>query len=390
MMPAMTDTAPLLTLLAIAMGLFYALGGLVLLRRLPAEAAMDEMLAALGEQTPAAETQRIRVWMVGGALTFASGLALAALSRWAPVVFIAAAMFQAGYLLWSARALPAEDRDSQAGRHATVQAFVIYLLATGFTLWLDRQGVWRSWLQPAWLELLVLLGVTVLVAAALLRPALRTAPPIPSGLAEPDHPAIRLVPEYRMSPLRDRARDEPVDPAALGLSPSLVARIAAWDARFQAIFDDENLFGARFPDLASEQAWFEEGLAVAAAIRQAWPGRLEDDLSGLGTMLRYARRMLAPTEPTPLAEAEAMAPRCGVAEIREAFQRLDRLARERMDIPASDRAAQDGIGAAQRFFAHLLAHVEDRYAPELQKGLDGATAETRRQVEAAIAEQGRA
>ncbi len=383
MMGAM-DASPA-TLVAMAIGLFYAIGGLLLLRRLPGEAVMDQMIAALGDATAPAERQRTRVWMLGGAMTFASGVSLVALSRWAPALFVATSLFQLGYLVWVRSALPAENEEERAGRRAVIQALVIYLVATGFVLWLDRQGAWRAWLDPAWLELLALVAITAAVSAVLLRGAFWTAQPLPFDMPATTGPkAVRLSPEYRMSPLRERTENVPVDAADLGLDAELVARIAAWDARFQALFDDEDPFAFDFPDLATEQAWFEEGLDIAADIQMGRDGLLVNDLSGLDTMMRYARRALDPTTPTPIEEAAAMAPRCGVAEIREVIAALDRLAWEKAQVEDWDGDTQDDIARGQLFHAHILAHVRDKYLPEVRRGLDSEEEETRRWVALAL------
>lgn len=382
--------APLPTLIALAVGLFYAVGGLLLLRRLPAEAVMDRMLAALGDETAPAEQRRTRFWMLGGAVVFASGLSLVLLSRWAPAFFVVAALLQAGYLAWAARALPAEDEDARRGRRSVVQALLLYLVATGFVLWLNGRGVWRTWLEPAVLELLALLGIMVAVAALLLRHAVWQPPALPAigPLPRPSGPPVmRLAPEYRMSPLRDDAEDVPIDPADLGLDGALVARIADWDAGFQAIFADDTAVAA-FPDLATEQAWFEKGLAIAAEIRGEWSGILRIELSGLDAMLDHAGRALASDEPTPIKEAAAMAPRCGVAEIRDIIARLDSLGWEKAELPEGDHAAREEVARWQLFFAHLLAHVRGRYLPELRRGLDSPQAETRRWVEHALQMRG--
>lgn len=382
--------ASLATPFALAIGLFYAVGGLVLLRRLPSEVVMDQMLAALGDATAPAERQRTRLWMLGGAMTFASGLALVALSRWAPVCFVATALFQVGYLAWVCRALPAEDDDARAGRRSVVQALVIYLLATGFVLWLDRRDTWRIWLEPAGLELMALVAITASVSAVLLRHALWTAPVLPFTPPgpTPGPKAVRLAPEYRMSPLRDHAENVPIEAAELGLDDALVSRITAWDARFQAIFDDENPFDFAFPDLASEQAWFEEGLHITADILRQWDGMLVNDLSGLDAMVAYARRTLEPAEPTPIEEAAAMAPRCGVAEIRDAIAILDSLAWEKAEVRDGDGDAGAGITRDQRFHAHILAHVRERYLPEVRRGLDSTQEETRRWTALALGMRG--
>jgi hypothetical protein len=193
-----------------------------------------------------------------------------------------------------------------------------------------------------------------------------------------------------MSPLRDEAENTPIDPAALGLDDALVARIAAWDGRFQALFDDEDPFAFDFPDLATEQAWFEEGLAIAGEIQREWMGTLRNDLSGLDAMIRYARRALEPVQETPIAEAAALAPRCGVAEIREAIDRLDRLAWQKDGVAAWDGDTRDAISRDQLFLAHVLGHVRGRYLPEVRRGLDSQDEETRRWVRAALAMRGAA
>ncbi len=80
-------------------------------------------------------------------LTLASGVALATLSPLAPTLFIANAIVQGGYLAWAARALPPADADEARGRRQTQNAFVIYLVATAFVVWLHANGILRP--RPA-------------------------------------------------------------------------------------------------------------------------------------------------------------------------------------------------------------------------------------------------
>jgi hypothetical protein len=379
MMRAMQDL--LLTLPARAIGVFYAVAGVLLLRRLPMDVAMDQMLAALGDTTAPVERQRTRVWMLGGALVFASGLSLALLSAWAPALFVAASLLQLGYLVWVTAALPPEAEEERRGRQSVIQAAVIYLLATGFVMWLDRRAVWRAWLEPPALELIVLLAVAAAVAGVLLRHAGWTAPALPfeTPLNPPGPRVLRLQPAHGVSPLRDHLSEAPVAPADLGLDSALVARIGQWDAQFQR--------GA-FPDLAGEQAWFEEGLAIAGAIQEERMGSLVNDLSGFDLMMEEVRRGLDIAEPTPLAAAAELAPRCGVAEIRDILARLEGLSWEKAELPAWDGDAQDDVARTQLFYAEILAQVRDRYGPEVRRGLDTTQAETRRWVELALAKRG--
>jgi hypothetical protein len=335
----------LLPLLGIAVGLFYAVGAVLLLRALAVDAVMDRMLEGLGTAPDAADRTRRRWWMPGGALLLAAGLSLLLLSRWTPLAFAMAGLFQAAWLL-------------HAGRGASIRAFLLFLLAGMLVWWLDREGLWRSWIEPAVLELLALVGVAAVVSAVLLRHAAWRPAALPFA-PRPAPPRLRLAPGYRMAPLRDAETDTPVDPAALGLDSALAARIAAWDAGYQAWFDDDATAQPRFPDLAAEQAWFTEGCAIAADIRMACEAALFIELSRLDALLGDASR--APDD------AVALASRCGVAEIREIVQRLEILLLEADQ--ATDDATRDAIDQEHRFLTLVLAHVAPRYAPEVPPGL---------------------
>ncbi|CAH0137315.1 hypothetical protein [Roseomonas sp. CECT 9278] len=342
-----------LSILGMLAGLLCAAGAAATLHRLAAEAVLDRMLAALGDPGAAAERRRSRWRMLGGVLGLFAGIALLALSRWTPLAFALAAL---GVLV--------------ATPGATLRGGLL-VLAVGVLVWrLDQGGLWRHWVEPALLELGVLAGIAAMVSAVLLRHAAWRPPAVPVVPTERMTP-LRLVPAYRQSPLRRADADEPVDAATLGLGAGLVARIAAWDAGFQPWFDNDDRGVIRFPDLATEQAWFAEGCAIAGAIQRDWGGAVRNDLSGLDTLEQHARRGLDAGAPMPLAEAIAMAPRCGVAEIREAFQRLDILAL------SVDQAMPDDLAALEheaRFLSLVLAHVAPRYGPEVEAGL--ATAHT--------------
>jgi hypothetical protein len=335
----------LLSLFGMAVGLFYGVGALLLLRALAVHAVMDRMLEGLGASGDAADRTRRRWWMPGGALLLAAGLSLLVLSRWTPLAFALAGLFQAAWLL-------------RAGRGASVRAFLLFLFAGVLVWWLDREGLWRAWIEPAALELLALVGVAAVVSAVLLRHLAWRPASLPFA-PRPEPPRLRLAPGYRMAPLRDADTDAPVDPAALGLDDALAARIAAWDRGYQAWFDGDVAGQPCFPDLAAEQAWFTEGCAIAADIQMACEAALFIELSRLDALLGDASR--AP------GDAVALASRCGVAEIREAVQRLEILLLEADQ--AGDDATRDAIEQERRFLALVLAHVAPRYAPEVPPGL---------------------
>src|SRR5690606_24839692 len=96
-------------LIAVALGIFYAVGGVIHMRALVLDAMADTLLAMLGDSEAGNERWRTRVMTVGAALTFASGISLMALSRWAVPIFAANATLQGAYLIWAARAFPPMD-----------------------------------------------------------------------------------------------------------------------------------------------------------------------------------------------------------------------------------------------------------------------------------------
>jgi hypothetical protein len=331
-----------LSLLGMAVGLFYAIGAVLLLRALAVDAVMDRMLEGLGTAGDAADRTRRRWWMPGAALLLGAGLSLLVLSRWTPLAFALAGLFQAAWLL-------------RAGRGASVRAFGLFMLAGALVWRLDREALWHAWIEPAAVELLVLACVVVAVSAVLLRHAAWRPAALPFA-PRPEALRLRLAPGYRTAPLRDAETDAPIEPAALGLDIAMAARIAAWDAGYQALFDDDATGLPRFPDLAAEQAWFTEGCAIAADIQLACDAALFIELSRLDPLMGEAPH-----------DAVALASRCGVAEIREAVRRLEILALEADQ--AADDATRDAIEQEHRFLALVLAHVAPRYAPEVPPGL---------------------
>ena len=385
----MDANAALLALVAFAIGLFYAVGGVLLMRRLALETVMDQVLAALGDPDAGAEQRRTRLMTLGAVLTLASGLSLMLLSRWAPAIFAVSALAYGAYLAWSARALPPQDALERDGRRATVRAFLLYLGVFAFVLLLERAGMLRGWFEPALLEPLLLLGCSAALAWAVQRPT--RAGPSPAGLTPREDPrapprpvALRLQPGYRWPPLRDDEEGHAVDPAGLGLSAALAERIAAWDAAFQAAIDADDPVATHFPDLAAERAWVDEGEAIAEALAAEWPGPVRVAISDLEGLLHHARHDHDPAEPAPPGRAAETARQCGVAEIREAIARLDALAREAAALPGRDGGAQDDIARTQQFLSDVLAALPARYVPEVERGLAGAAPQTRQRVRIAL------
>ncbi len=81
---------------------------------------------------------------------------------------------------------------------------------------------------------------------------------------------LRLAPEFGCWPLWDDRTGDNLDPRELGLPADLVARLIAWDNRFQANFDTAYPPDSRFPDQAAEAAWIDEGHGLLAALQAVW------------------------------------------------------------------------------------------------------------------------
>ncbi|MFN3314464.1 MAG: hypothetical protein ACK46Q_13495 [Hyphomonas sp.] len=70
-----------LTVSAFAIGVFYMLGGVLVLRQVVMDSVLDRALAMLGSKSAGKEQLATRILTLGAMLTFASGLSLMALSR---------------------------------------------------------------------------------------------------------------------------------------------------------------------------------------------------------------------------------------------------------------------------------------------------------------------
>lgn len=276
---------------SVAVGVFYAFAGVVVLRRMAMDRLLDLALQAITlEETAAKERLQSRVLTFGGCLTLASGLALATLSPWATAFFAANSVVQGGYLLWAWKALPPESEEEQKGRQQTINAFVIYLAAFAFVAHAHSQGVFSHWPIDvgglSWLiEPLVIGAVTAGVWASwfLRMPGSGKSsawsradddgtetwddlpkPPLPERL--------RLAPEYGCWPTWDDETGYNVDPADLGLSDALLARLHEWDDAWQATFKPDDPKASRFADDDAAQHWRDEGRAIATELEREWPG----------------------------------------------------------------------------------------------------------------------
>lgn len=121
-----------------AIGVFYVLGGLMLLYQAWLNWRLQQALSGL-VSTSLTEHLADGVIALGGLLVLASGLALAALSAWAVIAFLAGWTIQAVYLLWANRS--SQNDPAAAGRRRAVHAFAAYTAATALVLTMPLMGV---------------------------------------------------------------------------------------------------------------------------------------------------------------------------------------------------------------------------------------------------------
>ncbi|NOT40519.1 MAG: hypothetical protein HOP13_08510 [Alphaproteobacteria bacterium] len=275
---------------AIAVGAFYVFAGVVVMRAMALDRAMNELLAALNDPVAPKELLRSRVMTVGAFLTLAGGVALMLLSPLAALLFVANALWQGGYLLWAEKALPPEDDDDARGRAQTKNAFVVYLAATSFVVWLVVQGQLRAWSVPATVHLIDI-GIMIAGCGAAWafihapRRSNRESAEPAAALDLPDEEAVpvrlRLAPEWNCSPLWNADTGAPVSVYRLGLSFDLADRIEAWDDAWQATYNEADPASGGFQEEAARLAYMAEGRAIVEALRGEWRGELE-----IGDLLR--------------------------------------------------------------------------------------------------------
>lgn len=379
-------------------GVFYALGGVVLVRQMAMDTLLDKAIAAITLKRDRVEEAATHVLTAGAWLTLASGLVLMAQSRAALVIFGLNIAVQAGYLIWAARARPPESEPERKGRRATVNALFIYVGVFGLVLLMEQQGLWREWLGSGLAglgaEIVAAMGVTAALVWLIWNPpgAKRQGAFGRDDDSGDDLPAhdpgrvprcLRLAPEHQCWPLWDDETGSSVNPEILGLSEALMARIAAWDTLFQKGYRDDDPLSSGFVDVTEERLWADEGEAVWEVLCEEWEGDLCNRTSQLQYLMNLAFDGVNTFDLPPPAKVAEMAAQCGVVEIREMLRRLDTLADEWRRIEAWDGDSQDDVARLQSFYARVLAQVAPRYREDVAAGLT-RDEETRRWVQLAL------
>jgi hypothetical protein len=281
-----------MTLLAFPIGFFYVIAGLLVLRAIAVSNLLDRALEAIERGKPDPKEQiKTFVLTIGAYLTAASGAALATLSSMAIILFVLNTLVQGGYLAWATKALPPEDESDRKGRQQTTNAFVIYTAVTAFIIWLGYTDGLRPWPRGAEGVLIELIAPAMAALACYLLVHHSGMRKRSSGLdfggEDIDMPAtasvgvahptvnLRLRPEFGCCPLWDADTGDNVSHYHIAISLDLAERIESWDDRFQAIYKDDYPAESGFASPEEEQAYIEEGRAVARELAEAWPGKLD-------------------------------------------------------------------------------------------------------------------
>jgi hypothetical protein len=261
-------------------GAFYIVAGIIAARQMVVEAFLDKALAGITLK-PVPRADRLRgLWMLATAIAvFGGGTLLAVLSVLALPAFLAGFALQAAYILYVApRLIDQHEEPDPAGRRATVNAFLIYLVATAFVAAMAIGGQLRWPQEEPWL--LAGGGLAILLFATYhLR---QVAAPLAAGQSAsgPDHGAdgepevlpakVRLMVRPFVLPFADdeTGRVIPQTLAVRTFGEALVADILDWEeAYLDTIPRGKRTGGFADPEAAARHE--AEGRALAARMAAA-------------------------------------------------------------------------------------------------------------------------
>lgn len=264
-----------LSIVARAVGAFYIFAALILMRSMAMDRLLDQVLEGITlNPTPAKESARR--WLLStSALAYGmGGTALILLNIWAAPLFVVGAVLQLAYLVWARSAFVPEDALEAKGRRQSINAAMLYFVATAFVCWLGWTEKLTGWNDTLALAIPAT-GVVLLLIVA--RHLFWQAPRVPHDAsafidaAIDDAPAplplhrIRLEPGWGRFCLVDADTGEDRDPD-LYLPAVLAERVYLWSLAFQACDDDSRSICAEFEDLEHERLHREEGNAIVAEL----------------------------------------------------------------------------------------------------------------------------
>lgn len=134
-----------LALPILLLGAFYCFAGLMAARAVQTDAVLDSALAGLSAGRRDPLDQERSFWLFAGAAVVGAGglLLLVGSALAAPVFLLSCALQALHFLVLSPRRYDREEPVEPAGRRRSLQAFLIYGIATAFVVWSAAAGVLR-------------------------------------------------------------------------------------------------------------------------------------------------------------------------------------------------------------------------------------------------------
>lgn len=269
-----------------ALGVFWFVGGMMTLRALRMDRALDTMFAAIRGGIAGKDLVRASLLGFGGVLTVLTGVALVALDRFAPVLLVVNAGSQAAWLLYAARAFPPEDGDDRIGRARVRNAFVFWCVATVAVIAAERVGfvVLLAWPDAEAAAGAIGLAVLVWQGVEILRmgrvrvlegagDATETGSDFAAAL-DPSAPRRWILgPNLFSAPLWDADTNATFYPDRLALPAEVIAEIEALEAEVrEKLFpsdEDDEVYVLMPEDRA---AFAERTKALAEKLKDHLPG----------------------------------------------------------------------------------------------------------------------
>lgn len=242
-------------------GAFYVFAAYVAARAGVMFLLIDRAIAAISLGQPARADILKAYWLLtASSLVMASGAGLLFLLDIAVWAFLASSLGQALYLFVLApRYFDAEEPPDEDGRRQTINAFIIYLVATAFVVWAFGDGRLSSVVEASWLALAGASALVVALVGYIIRNSGGAAAdtqhaPLPNptdddeweiseqpvGLSEAK--SVKVMADYDCHPLwlADNGFARNVSASELGLSPELTRDLNAWAHAFDSALNRDD------------------------------------------------------------------------------------------------------------------------------------------------------
>ena len=265
-------------------GAFYVFAAYVGARASLMSLLIDRAIAAIGGQPPPRAELLKSYWLIAASvIVMIGGATLLFLLDVAVWAFLASSVGQAMYLFYAApRYFDAEDPPDETGRRRSLNAFIIYVVATALVVWAAGAGRLASVTEVSWplvaIPAAMVAAHVIYVLWMARKPAgASTASPFDAPLSggadgEPSRPlseakVVKVMADYYTHPLwaLDQDLHGDIAPEELGLSAELTRDLNEWAEAYTASLD---------PDDPAKSLWSDERHETHAAMARPLARRL--------------------------------------------------------------------------------------------------------------------